>query len=361
MATVHALFVDGAHYMQRWIKPALLRAGDVKIVKNRGYQSLVVYSLFGGTAKELGGLKLLLCGEPNDVSRHRCHFILDCKNVPSRRPGGATFGYLPFYVWSFGERYQNVPKELVQKPDAKVIAKQKTKFCAFMYSQEVDFRNRLFDAVSEYKRVDALGKCRGGPGKDRRHYKPGHSTYLDLAVQKYKPYKFVICCENSRHPGYVTEKIVNAMLAGAIPIYFGAPDVVKHFNPKSFIHVGDFRNYKAAVERVKKVDQNDEVYYSMLQEPWLPHNKLSKYFSPMYLLPFFRKVVASAQHYRHQERAKRNRKEIAARQTQTRSMAAGGVALPRPAVRRVRRRQRDPTARHALRANALGMIARGRR
>ena len=39
-------------------------------------------------------------------------------------------------------------------------------------------------------------------------------------------FKFVICCENSKTKGYVTEKIFNIFLANSIPIYDGAPDIV---------------------------------------------------------------------------------------------------------------------------------------
>ena len=37
-------------------------------------------------------------------------------------------------------------------------------------------------------------------------------------------------------PGYVTEKIVNAFLAGSIPIYWGSRAVLEIFNPESFIY-----------------------------------------------------------------------------------------------------------------------------
>ena len=39
-------------------------------------------------------------------------------------------------------------------------------------------------------------------------------------------YRFVVAFENDAADGYMTEKIVNAMLAGAIPIYAG-PKVEK--------------------------------------------------------------------------------------------------------------------------------------
>ena len=37
------------------------------------------------------------------------------------------------------------------------------------------------------------------------------------------------------HTEYVTERIVNAFLAGAIPVYYGPPEVSKYFNPLAFI------------------------------------------------------------------------------------------------------------------------------
>ena len=38
------------------------------------------------------------------------------------------------------------------------------------------------------------------------------------------------------HNRYFTEKLINALLAGTVPIYFGAPDVAKYVNPKRFIY-----------------------------------------------------------------------------------------------------------------------------
>jgi len=53
-------------------------------------------------------------------------------------------------------------------------------------------------------------------------------------------YKFNFCPENSCFDGYVTEKPIQAMLCGSIPIYYGAPDVYKYLPCKTYI---DYRNY----------------------------------------------------------------------------------------------------------------------
>jgi hypothetical protein len=42
--------------------------------------------------------------------------------------------------------------------------------------------------------------------------------------------------ENCDTPGYITEKITNAALANAIPIFWGAPDAATDLNPAAFVH-----------------------------------------------------------------------------------------------------------------------------
>ena len=53
------------------------------------------------------------------------------------------------------------------------------------------------------------------------------SVLSDAYVHAYQTTaeKFVIAMENKARPGYFTEKIVNAALANAIPVYWGAPDM----------------------------------------------------------------------------------------------------------------------------------------
>lgn len=63
----------------------------------------------------------------------------------------------------------------------------------------------------------------------------------------------MIAFENSDDPGYVTEKIANAFLSGAVPVYWGTADVSKVFNPESFIHCGEFVSFEACADWVTEV------------------------------------------------------------------------------------------------------------
>jgi hypothetical protein len=101
----------------------------------------------------------------------------------------------------------------------------------------------------------------------------GHEvSFYDKAVEAFKPYKFVIAMENKQRAGYFTEKIVNAALANAVPVYWGAQDMGEYFNPKSFVQCKfpapalrmpkwcqDGKNSELKGEAFKKCDAENEV------------------------------------------------------------------------------------------------------
>lgn len=244
------------------------------------------------------GTKLVfISGECWDVSKFPCSLLIDCKYNAKRNNANSRFLYYPFYALSFFERPAGAnEKNLIKSSsfDARLILAGKKRFCAFMYSYDVDFRVQLFDDVNAYKRVDALGKSRNPDFKKATSDRVSVS-YLDNAVASYRPFKFVICCENQRAPGYVTEKIINAMLANAIPIYYGATDISDHFNPSSFINIGSFQSRKEAIRYIQQVDENDDLYCSMQSQPWFRNNTLPRYFNTKYLQDAFMPILNKSQ------------------------------------------------------------------
>lgn len=65
-------------------------------------------------------------------------------------------------------------------------------------------------------RIDVLGT--GGPD----------GKYIP-AIDAYAPYEFSIIVENERTPGYFTEKLIDCLSQGTVPIYWGAPDITNFF------------------------------------------------------------------------------------------------------------------------------------
>lgn len=143
--------------------------------------------------------------------------------------------YFPHMFASFWERRTNY----------KIIKNtKKTEFCAYMYSWDLKYRVELYEFISSYKKVNVLGKsCNLINNKCDRFVYNDTITYNDIAVEKYSKYKFVLALENGPVNGYFTEKIINPILAGSIPIYTGTSDVFKYINKNRVIYVYDYNTY----------------------------------------------------------------------------------------------------------------------
>lgn len=182
---------------------------------------------------------------------------------------------IPEYYW-FG-----AGKNLVKGKDyaKKIISQNRKKFCNFIFSNEVKYRNDFFKKLSQYKRVDAPGRCMRNmdPLEKEGHEKLSAEEWTKHKLKFMENYKFTIAIENYLLSGYTDEKIYHAMISGTIPIYYGNPKVSRDFNTNSFINVGDYKNFDEVVKRIKEIDQNDSLYEKILSEPWYKENRPTKY------------------------------------------------------------------------------------
>lgn len=181
---------------------------------------------------------------------------------------GIGFDYL-----DFGDRYLRYPlyyvypKKLWESFVSKHISPQeklakKSGFCSFVYSNgNADpIRERFFQELSKYKKVNSGGRYLNNIGLSE-----GVKDKIEFESQ----HKFSIAFENSSHPGYTTEKLIQSFAAGTIPIYWGDPRVKEVFDPESFIFVNDYRSLNAVVDKIKEIDRNDELYLKYLGTPAL--------------------------------------------------------------------------------------------
>lgn len=134
----------------------------------------------------------------------------------------------------------------------------KTEFCSFIYSnyRSDAHREMIFNKLCEYKKVNA-----GGAYLNNTHGKIANKVEFEMK------HKFSIAFENSSRSGYTTEKIVSAIAAKTIPIYWGNPNIHKEFNTKRFINCHDYDSFDAVLERVKEIDADDTLYLEMLNQP----------------------------------------------------------------------------------------------
>lgn len=166
---------------------------------------------------------------------------------------------------------------LKKKIDFKKIKKEKTKFCNFIYSQDIPARNNFFKELSKYKKIDAPGRCMTNmPPISHRSPKESRisNNWAKEKLNFLKKYKFTIAFENFSKPGWITEKLTHPMLVNSIPIYVGHKDVSKEFNTKSFINCNDFKTKKEFIDYIIKVDNDDVLYEKILREPWYNNNQI---------------------------------------------------------------------------------------
>ena len=166
--------------------------------------------------------------------------------------------YFPQLFSSLYERRNNFKE---------IIFKNKTKFCAYMYSYDLEYRVNLYNYISSYKKVDSLGKsCNNDNFEGDRSIYNENITYNDIAVEKYSDYKFVLSLENGIEYGYITEKLINPIIAGSIPIYAGPEDAFSIINKERVIYIYDFTDYNELLEYIKKIDNDDELYNSIIRK-----------------------------------------------------------------------------------------------
>lgn len=70
-----------------------------------------------------------------------------------------------------------------------------------------------------------------------------------------KQYKFSICFENCIFDGWITEKVIDSLFAGCVPVYLGAPDITDFIPKGAFIDFRDFKSFKDLDEYLSNMDE----------------------------------------------------------------------------------------------------------
>jgi len=91
----------------------------------------------------------------------------------------------------------------------------------------------------------------------RRVYKGSAATKADVLGN----YTFALCFENCILRGWITEKLFDCLFAGAVPIYWGAPEIAEVVPADCFIDMRSFRDYPALRRYLHSLTPRDLVGY----------------------------------------------------------------------------------------------------
>lgn len=204
--------------------------------------------------------KIFYTGENKRPEKYDCHYAITFDH--NFNSWHYRLPLFVIYMWTLKHIHKTkYDLKYIFKPEIK----EKTSFASFVVSNpKCQARNDFFQLLSQYKKVDSGGRLFNNIQADLN----GEQAKIDFLSSR----KFNICFESMSHPGYVTEKILHAFYAQTIPIYWGSTTIGADFNPRALINVHDFKSFEDVVERVKKIDESDEVYNLILNQPKFTHN-----------------------------------------------------------------------------------------
>ncbi len=119
-------------------------------------------------------------------------------------------------------------------------------------------RDAYVTALRQYIDVDSYGRALRNKTLVIDN---GRETKLSTIAR----YKFNLAFENSISKDYVTEKFFDPLIAGSVPVYWGAPEI-DDFAParRCFINVADYESPEHLASYLKFLDSNEQEYAKYL-------------------------------------------------------------------------------------------------
>jgi len=164
------------------------------------------------------------------------------------------FFTFPYFVYELTKRNIKI-KDFEMVRNEVLNSRKREKFCAAVITNPIGFRLNFIKELNKYKNIDMGGRFHNNVG-----------GYVKDKIEFLKQYKFSLAMENSEADGYTSEKIIDAYLAGTIPIYYGDYMVDDYINPKTYILIRNHRDMANKINYIKKIDNDDNLYRSILKE-----------------------------------------------------------------------------------------------
>jgi hypothetical protein len=86
-------------------------------------------------------------------------------------------------------------------------------------------------------------------------------NYIENKADAFRDYMFNISIENLQHPNWFTEKLIDSLRTGTVPIYWGCPNIGDFFNTKGFIIVNTLEEIIDVVNNLTEDDYTSRLEY----------------------------------------------------------------------------------------------------
>lgn len=93
---------------------------------------------------------------------------------------------------------------------------------------------------------------------------PGYLGRVEKKVETYHKYRFAVCFENMKNiSDYVTEKMLDCLTSGIVPVYAGAKNITDYVPKECFVDYFQFQNMQELADFLFSIDE--ETYYGYLK------------------------------------------------------------------------------------------------
>jgi len=234
--------------------PSLSR--KYELVADQARPELVVFSVFPDktmpTPPDRGVPTLFITGENVVPDMARCDFAISFQ----RDIADPRHLRIPNWVQRFNA---------LGVPPATLLASRRPRgpvpagFCAYLHNHRVALREEFVRALSRHARVDCAGASMNNM--------PAIGAHPDAKMAFLRERRFCIAFENAVAPGYTTEKLPEALLAGSVPIYFGDPLVGLDFNSEAFLDLSRHGSLERLANAVMALDSDPVAWQRMRDQP----------------------------------------------------------------------------------------------
>ena len=194
-----------------------------------------------------------------DLPFNKVDLTLGFRNLSS--PNYLRFPLWLIYMFEPDSTNDDIRKRCEDLTWQKITNRKRFAVHVSRQDDELKMRSEIINTLSTIDKID----CAGSFLKNTNELQ---NEYYDNKIEYLKNYKFNICPENSDNQYYVTEKLIHSIMAGCIPIYWGAngnpePEI---FNQDAIIH---WKKDRKTINKIKKLHSSNHEFEKFAQQPRL--------------------------------------------------------------------------------------------
>ena len=231
-----------------------------------------------------------IIGEGRDDRMVLCSAEPPSVNGYNNRDGYRVLKHIFPYIMSWNDDWvdnnsvfkRNIPYFFIDQTNDNVPYNDKKLITLIAGNKESDYPGELY---SERRR--AIDYFENNHPDKFEFYGNGwdslkHPCYKGRCKEKaevFHRYRFAICYENMQGlNGYITEKLLDCLESGIVPIYLGAPNIKDIVPGKCFIDFRDFANYDELFEYIVNIDEKKYLSFLSSAKDYIS-SEHSDYFS----------------------------------------------------------------------------------